>query len=331
MGVTYATGNWLMKNNRSRIIVEVAFCLCLLIALSGCIKNTIRIKIEPAGSGTIVVTRFCAKGLVTYYADHIKPRLLLALEEGEEPPDPFFNEDTMKKDAESFGKGVSFVSSRRVDKAGGRGFIALYSFADINHVSIPVESIIPYPNAVLDIEELQAAENDAMAFTFELQHGAEKELKVMPPAIKVAQARKEFDEIKWLEIDEELKEAFLIDLPPGAEDDGPARPHPFGLSGKESGLEAAMAIMGSANLSLAVEVTGTVSDSKGLTQHRTRRNCFILATAAIAEILADDQRAKVALIDLSEKEPESAAEFFSAMSGHNGISIQQKDAVIKYK
>ena len=116
-----------------------------LLGVCGCIKHSILVQVNQDGSGNIVVSRLYPRDTVDAVAMQQSYR-----EESEDdeatpaskpPPDPFYNQKLLERQARTFGTDVRFVKAKPFDGAGARGWVAMYSFADINDVYVDLEKM----------------------------------------------------------------------------------------------------------------------------------------------------------------------------------------------
>lgn len=122
-----------------------------LAILTGCIKSKVAVHVNPDGSGHIVVSRLFDAATVHNIgiaatdqafldgetdAGALRARIGRGATASQEQSEVFFDERALRREAAAYGPGVKFVKARRLDIAGGRGSIAVYSFKDINDVYI---------------------------------------------------------------------------------------------------------------------------------------------------------------------------------------------------
>ena len=111
------------------------------LALTGCIKSKTLVVVNPDGSGSIVVeTKMSPQmaQMVGGMADSFAGAAGGADVAKTAKKDPLFDEEQLKKDAAKYGEGVSFAKARKAEDNGWRGSFAVYSFADITKVKIPL-------------------------------------------------------------------------------------------------------------------------------------------------------------------------------------------------
>lgn len=190
-----------IRKANSLLAVPVA-----LAVLTGCIKSKVAVHVNPDGSGHIVVSRLFDAATVhdvevAAATDHIVPdgdmdagALLARIGRGvtasQEQADVFFDEKALRREAAAYGPGVKFVKARRLDMAGGRGSIAVYSFKDINDVYIAPDvdrmrgALYGGANAAMGVDD---DEGDVRGRTrrpgveFSFRTGAVSRLKILMP------------------------------------------------------------------------------------------------------------------------------------------------------
>ncbi|MBT3380144.1 MAG: hypothetical protein HN742_15450 [Lentisphaerae bacterium] len=135
-----------MSMRGKRTVSVAATLLMVLFTTAGCMKNKVRIRVNPDGSGAIVVSQVVSAETAAMVEQSIKQMQAQfgGMEGGGAismgmPEDPFYNEKQLKSQASRFGLGVTFVKAKKVDGEKGRGSIALYTFEDINDVYIDID------------------------------------------------------------------------------------------------------------------------------------------------------------------------------------------------
>ena len=126
--------------------IFVGTVLLALFFVSGCIESTTMLDLNRDGSGKIVVREFMSpqitqmmEGMGNMFAG-----MEQAGEQGSSPKpekaDIF--KDQIEDNVKKFGEGVKLVSSKKLkNKEGWKGYEAVYSFADINTITIPIGDV----------------------------------------------------------------------------------------------------------------------------------------------------------------------------------------------
>lgn len=252
-----------MKTNGARSL----FCLligisaiALSLLLSGCIKSKTVLKVKKDGSGDIVVTNIFSKECVAMFDMQMKQMKEAGGGAAEQMAmkDPFYDEEKIKKDAKKFGADVQFVKAVKYDKDGCRGYVAQYSFPDVNKVKLDLKSRAFDPEmAAVDAEEaegdeLEQANKDSFKFKFE--KGETAKLKIMAPPIpeKNAEAadpaeKAEDNAVPDVQTPEDKMQVQQL----------MANGNPFGLSGNETQKQFAKKMFSGMRITMSVEVDGT--------------------------------------------------------------------------
>ena len=112
----------------------------ILLGLSGCYEQHTRVIVYPDGSGRIVVSRFFPAATV-HMMDAMQS-MHGGMADGIKMEEVFYSEARLKREARTlFGKGVRFVSARRVDTNGGHGSVALYAFDKVDGLALAPEKL----------------------------------------------------------------------------------------------------------------------------------------------------------------------------------------------
>ena len=189
-------GTW----RRSCRVLLGGAALAALLASPGCVKSSIEVKIRKDGSGRIVVTQVYPREMVNQMAMQRQAAALggnrLSANVSTNR-DPFFDLRALKRNAAQFGSGVTFVKARKIDIEGARGYVALYSFKDVNEVFLNLEGISRNAQTSLnqyqgfgDADDEEDADAEDMAagrdrgegwYEFKLTLGPTNRLQVMCP------------------------------------------------------------------------------------------------------------------------------------------------------
>lgn len=127
-------------------MIRIAGCLVLTgVVLCGCYKHKVLVKVNKDGSGSIVITKVYSRESVDMVNSQImamgkyKRMYSGAVKQGGADRDPFFDEKAIKKQARLFGPSVKYVKAGQFNSSGARGYVAVYSFKDINEVIINMQ------------------------------------------------------------------------------------------------------------------------------------------------------------------------------------------------
>ncbi|MDX1440824.1 MAG: hypothetical protein R3284_13075, partial [Rubricoccaceae bacterium] len=138
---------------RFRLIAPVL--ISVLITLSGCFRTHTNLLLNPDGSGTISETILFSNamlGLMEQFGDSTETLSL-------------YTEERLLERADSLGEGVEFAGVEEVTVEGHRGFVATYSFDDINTVRLND-----------DLDQLNFGEDDEEEGNGEMDEGMGKGL-----------------------------------------------------------------------------------------------------------------------------------------------------------
>lgn len=262
-----------MKNNVRKFRLAIATLTSALVLLTGCIKQKMLIKVKPDGSGNIVVSTMFSKRIVEAFDKQMEKQKEMMASKGMDvskmafvQQDPFFNEKQLKKSAVEFGENVEYVKAKKISNATGRGYIAIYSFKNIEDVKLDLKKISsPAPK----FGNIQPSDDDSI--TFSLKKGAVAVLKVnIPQSGKKAEVRKE-----------SVKEGVIKPTPLSAQERSRmmAQGGMFGLTGKETTKEEVFRKMfADMSIDINLEVVGELIKSNATFKDAKKKNrCTLLA------------------------------------------------------
>ena len=254
--IQYPTRNIQYPSEIARRRAAAALCAALAFCLCGCVKQKIVLRVKPDGTGNIIVSRVFARELVAMYEAQAKEA------EGSThlPKDPFYNEQALRHLSGQFGPGVRFVKAKRYDRAGARGFVALYAFTNIATVFVNPDMLAPQPELSLDVfdddDEIEIAEREEGAIGFELARGAEPRVTVRLPEYPGPVAHDAEDAPS----DERFSDAAPVPggLPgqAGAAEELMAGGNPYGFTGDESEAEIMQRVLRGMRVELVIEAVG---------------------------------------------------------------------------
>jgi len=115
----------------SQLFLPVAACL---LAASGCLSSSTVIRLEPDGSGTVVLSTVMSAQARAELAT-LRSMALPRDGAGEAPPELFSVEQARAR-AARMGEGVRFVSSRKLQGPEGEGLESVYAFTDVRTLRI---------------------------------------------------------------------------------------------------------------------------------------------------------------------------------------------------
>jgi len=259
-------------------VVLPLFTAILVFAFSGCIKQKILVKVKPDGSGTILVSAIYQKKLV----EMVDKQMAAQREQFEKQgmnsdamekalKDPFFNEDSFKQQAKMFGTDIEYLKAKKVNTSNGRGFIAVYSFKNIEDVKLDIDKLAsPGPKF-----GAQTPSEDSISF--KLKKGDVAKLTVTIPKMERT-AVDDKDVPKGPTPMTEQEKAQLGGQ--GAM---------FGLTGNEQTKEEVLRKMyGDMSLSISLQVEGTLVKSNATYQDAKKKGRCTLFSVDFGTMLEDD-------------------------------------------
>lgn len=110
--------------------LHAIWLVAVLLACSGCFQMTTVVKVAADGSGTI------DQQMVMTTAALAQLQQFAAFAGGRGQSLDFMSEDEARATASKLGPGVTYVSSRPIETADGRGRAATYAFTDISQLRI---------------------------------------------------------------------------------------------------------------------------------------------------------------------------------------------------
>jgi hypothetical protein len=320
-----------------------AMLLAAVLGLAGCFKQKILVLVNPDGTGHLVVSRAFSAETVAMAESSLREMRRHPADMGplgaSATNDPFFSEAKLKLEGRLYGPGVELVKARRLDRNGARGSVAVYHFKDVNQMRIPMAreenmSMFASPEMPGMDEEMQdamASQLDAAdAVLFALSKGAPKILKIQMPAELL-------ESVQDTAADQtQAAPAPAAEEAPdeAAEEAGELSEElnaPFGITGRESGAEAARKTMRGLRLSLAVEVNGTVVKSTAAHAVKDRPQRVLLYDADFDAAMASprfDAVMKAGGLD----NPSALQEGLGRLIGLPGIALEtNKEVVVEFK
>lgn len=172
------------------------------LSLVACFKQKTLVVVNPDGSGNIVVSQLMspqAAGMMGGMAEGLAGALGGEKQGGaaaapQPKKDPFFDEEKLKKEASNYGEGISYVKGHKSNEEGWQGSVAVYSFADIGKVKLPLDGGRSMAPPGLDGGDGAPAKTKK-AVTFEFAGGDAKTLKIKVPQDD-GEAKKKAKELK---------------------------------------------------------------------------------------------------------------------------------------
>lgn len=179
--------------SRSTWIIAVT----AILMFAGCVKNETVVKINKDGSGYVIVTKLFSREVADMIASQMQqmgPRMarMSGGNSKEQVKDPFYDEKTIKKSARTYGPTVKFVKAKKINMAGSKGYVAVYSFKDINDVFIAMKDLFSNPmnmyetysmNSGDDEEDTAEVERGENIIEFKMAKDTANKIQVFMPAM----------------------------------------------------------------------------------------------------------------------------------------------------
>lgn len=285
--IFFAEKKTLMKNFIRFVIVAFAG-----LVLVGCMEVESLIKVKPDGSGTIQQTVLMSSELVA---------MMQGMDESSEANSkkgsPLIDEEQLKAAASKMGEGVTFLHAVEHKSDTSEGYIATYSFTDINKISVD-------QNAGSNAPSQGGEENkkeEAISFIF--TKGKTSTLTIKSSAGNAVKAQQE-------------KAAT-------------AEKTPAEIAEEEAAQEMAMGMMSQMfkgmRVAMIVEIDGDIVDTNAT--HRDGQRITIMDMNF--EKLLEDEEAFKEFVSSSDQGIENAKEY---MKNIPGVKVDMNDElVIKFK
>lgn len=128
-----------MKN-----IIRMMVVLAISCGLAGCFQVDQVVTLSPDGSGTLeetfMISRKVSESMAALTGGMAEQLGGESVEKAPKKEQSFFKDDEIKKRAESYGTGVTFVKMERLANKQFEGYKALYSFKNINTLRLDQSS-----------------------------------------------------------------------------------------------------------------------------------------------------------------------------------------------
>ena len=305
--------------------------LCVL--MTGCMKNKILIKVSGDGSGTLLITRVFSKEVVSMFDMQMKKMKEMTDQMGASagsmniPDDPFYNEKSLTNEAGQFGGDVTFVKSRRYEKNGARGSMALYSFKDINKLFINMTALSTQSDlgrrAMMNDEEMEIAEKAEDAYGFSFTQGPAHKLTISVPT---------FPEPDTEEPEEKEDEPTPIGGPGPKQNMAMAMmmggENPYGLTGSESESEIMTRVLKGMYFGLEIEINGSSVKSDATHTHKSKKgkNRIVLIEMNMDPMLASSKGSKMNM-QAFMGQGSSSTDFFGELQNTPGMKLETKKTI----
>jgi hypothetical protein len=270
-----------------------------LVALTGCVSFDLLVKVRPDGSGTITRTLAFRTDWLDQMAEMMKGmggEVKVEKDAKSKNEDPFadmFSEKDAREEAAKMGAGVRFVKATPTKTKTTRGQIAVYEFDDVRKLALSDEPPSPGPGGP-DAPE-KKGKDDRMTFAWKKEADGVAVLTVRTPPQEKAK--------------------------PGAEK-GSAPENP---PTKEE-MEQARKLLGGLRVAMAVEIDGTIVETKGGWREKNR---VTLMEMDFDKLLSDEKL----LAKLTASGAKSLDEAQGMLKDVPGMRIptEKQEIVIRYR
>lgn len=151
----------------------------LLVPLSGCLEYEVLIKVKPDGSGMIQQTMLLNDGMVEQMksiSEQFQQKGLQAKEFD------IIDREKLASEAVKMGKGVTFSYVSRYITKDKQGYIAYYTFDDINDLMIDENDVSPDKTSMKATGSSESEKKEPIMFRF--QRGKPSKLTIIQPDVK---------------------------------------------------------------------------------------------------------------------------------------------------
>ena len=111
---------------KKTVIAVIAFTMLFI---TGCFESRTVIKVKKDGSGTIHQTMLISK-------EAMEGMMGMAMQMGGNESKDLYDEIKIKEEAATMGDGVTYISSKKLERDGKTGYEAVFAFEDINTLKI---------------------------------------------------------------------------------------------------------------------------------------------------------------------------------------------------
>jgi hypothetical protein len=172
-------------------ILSGIFCALLAVCLTGCMQIEQTIKVNVDGSGTIEQKVLMNKEIIAQLKAMSAGFGQLGADAKPAKTKEFnlLDEEKLKTEASKMGEGVTLVSAKPLTTETGEGYIATYSFADVNKVKIDQNPGSAAPKGPGPAQPEKKPE----FVTFKFTKGNPAQLVINTPAGKFTQPKKKTD------------------------------------------------------------------------------------------------------------------------------------------
>jgi len=149
---------------RNKILGLLATALTLL--LSGCIDISTVVEVAPDGSGTVEERMLMSKKMAEMVAS-MEESMEGETKDAEPAESPLLDREELAASAKNMGPGVELVSAEPLETEQGSGYVAKYSFKDINQLQLNQNPSEKAPKEGGSQSEEKEEKEERIRFVFE--------------------------------------------------------------------------------------------------------------------------------------------------------------------
>ncbi|HYC72472.1 MAG TPA: hypothetical protein VEB66_14785 [Opitutaceae bacterium] len=279
--------------------LRLCLALCLAALTAGCLQIEHIVTLKPDGSGALSIKMVMPKAFV----DQMK-----SMGEGVGQPgadgkaNPFdlLDEKKLREDAGKLGEGVEYVGADRITGEAGEGYIARYTFKDINKLLLDQN-----PTSVAPGSGGSGPSGGPEVITFAFTPGRTSKLVITSPEMKMPDGDKD---------------------PAASADEKPAEGAPAEAEAEADAAAEEMAatmmqqIFKDMKVVVAIEFDGRIVETNA--SHVSGNRVTVMALD-FNKLLADPAKLK----SLSKSQPKTMEEMKAMLAGIDGIVVETKPSV----
>jgi len=144
-----------MKMNLRKLTI---FLFVPVVLFSGCLKVNSNVKINKDGSGILEEQVLMSDMVISMMNEFMS-----SFQDSTSTPEEFklFKEDELEAKASEYGEGVKYVSGEEIKIDGWEGYKAIYSFEDLNKITMDTD-----PNTKVENQQDGGKESEHFSFKF---------------------------------------------------------------------------------------------------------------------------------------------------------------------
>ncbi|MFH1197415.1 MAG: hypothetical protein V1720_17075 [bacterium] len=155
-------------------IAKLFFVVAMMSLLSGCIDVTMKVKVNPDGSGVIEETVLMGGTFI-----EMMNQMMSFMDTTGTQKFEIFKEDELMNEAAEYGEGVKYLKGEKIDAGGKSGYKAVFSFTDITKLKIDEDPVSKVPSDAMSMSDQEPQEKKPITFAFE--KGTTSKLTIILP------------------------------------------------------------------------------------------------------------------------------------------------------